>query len=199
MAPSSLCLLKYIRTAKFWKKACKIWQVYCNIKYSISQSNCCDNNVWQDLWFPLLVWKEVMILKERLMIWWVDHKTYCYMRLLLLFLAQFVPSVCIPQTKASQEQIDSFRASLSKLGDIYVNDAFGTAHRAHRWAGWKLGNLWFLNRTLLHVLLFLLISSSMVGVNLPQKAAGFLMKKELDYFAMALEKPQRPFLAILGG
>uniref|UniRef100_A0A667ZLQ9 Phosphoglycerate kinase n=1 Tax=Myripristis murdjan TaxID=586833 RepID=A0A667ZLQ9_9TELE len=40
---------------------------------------------------------------------------------------------------------------------------------------------------------------SMVGVNLPQKAAGFLMKKELDYFAMALEKPQRPFLAILGG
>uniref|UniRef100_A0A673WZ33 Phosphoglycerate kinase n=1 Tax=Salmo trutta TaxID=8032 RepID=A0A673WZ33_SALTR len=63
-------------------------------------------------------------------------------------------------------------ASLSKLGDVYVNDAFGTAHRAH---------------------------SSMVGVNLSQKAAGFLMKKELDYFAMALEKPARPFLAILGG
>uniref|UniRef100_A0A4W5N943 Phosphoglycerate kinase n=1 Tax=Hucho hucho TaxID=62062 RepID=A0A4W5N943_9TELE len=76
------------------------------------------------------------------------------------------------KTKATQEQIDSFRASLSKLGDIYVNDAFGTAHRAH---------------------------SSMVGVNLAQKAAGFLMKKELDYFAMALEKPARPFLAILGG
>ncbi|XP_023700844.1 phosphoglycerate kinase 1 [Paramormyrops kingsleyae] len=73
---------------------------------------------------------------------------------------------------ASQEQISSFRSSLSKLGDIYVNDAFGTAHRAH---------------------------SSMVGVDLPQKAAGFLMKKELDYFAMALENPQRPFLAILGG
>lgn len=47
---------------------------------------------------------------------------------------------------------------------------------------------------------FILVAvSSMVGVNLPQKAAGFLMKKELDYFAMALEKPQRPFLAILGG
>lgn len=39
----------------------------------------------------------------------------------------------------------------------------------------------------------------MVGVDLPQKAAGFLMKKELDYFAKALESPQRPFLAILGG
>lgn len=39
----------------------------------------------------------------------------------------------------------------------------------------------------------------MVGVDLPQKAAGFLMKKELDYFAKALEDPQRPFLAILGG
>lgn len=76
------------------------------------------------------------------------------------------------KTKASQGEVDAFRASLSKLGDVYVNDAFGTAHRAH---------------------------SSMVGVNLPQKAAGFLMKKELDYFAMALEKPQRPFLAILGG
>lgn len=39
----------------------------------------------------------------------------------------------------------------------------------------------------------------MVGVDLPQKAAGFLVKKELDYFAKALESPQRPFLAILGG
>ena len=39
----------------------------------------------------------------------------------------------------------------------------------------------------------------MVGVDLPQKASGFLVKKELDYFAAALENPQRPFLAILGG
>ena len=53
-----------------------------------------------------------------------------------------------------------------------VNDAFGTAHRAH---------------------------SSMVGVDLPVRAAGFLMKKELDYFAAALDAPKRPFLAILGG
>ena len=39
----------------------------------------------------------------------------------------------------------------------------------------------------------------MVGIELPQKASGFLMKKELDYFAEALESPKRPFLAILGG
>lgn len=39
----------------------------------------------------------------------------------------------------------------------------------------------------------------MVGVDLPQKASGFLMKKELDYFARVLEDPKRPFLAILGG
>jgi hypothetical protein len=39
----------------------------------------------------------------------------------------------------------------------------------------------------------------MVGVKLPQRAAGFLMKKELEYFAKVLEHPDRPFLAILGG
>jgi len=39
----------------------------------------------------------------------------------------------------------------------------------------------------------------MVGVELPKRASGFLMKKELEYFAKALEKPERPFLAILGG
>ncbi|KAM9034379.1 LOW QUALITY PROTEIN: phosphoglycerate kinase 1-like [Sarcophilus harrisii] len=74
--------------------------------------------------------------------------------------------------KADPAKVEAFQASLSKLGDVYVNDAFGTAHRAN---------------------------SSMVGVNLPQKACGFLMKKELTYFAKALESPERPFLAILGG
>jgi phosphoglycerate kinase len=39
----------------------------------------------------------------------------------------------------------------------------------------------------------------MVGVQLEKRAAGFLMKKELEYFAKALENPERPFLAILGG
>eukprot|EP00834_Sanchytrium_tribonematis_P002178 NODE_62_length_26495_cov_0.832853.p10 type:complete len:340 gc:universal NODE_62_length_26495_cov_0.832853:8696-7677(-) len=74
--------------------------------------------------------------------------------------------------KADKSKVEQFRSSLSKLADIYVNDAFGTAHRAH---------------------------SSMVGVNLPQKAAGLLMQKELQYFAKALESPDKPFLAILGG
>jgi len=74
--------------------------------------------------------------------------------------------------KAKPEQIAAFRASLTKLGDVYVNDAFGTAHRAH---------------------------SSMVGVDLPIKAAGLLLQKELEYFGKALEAPERPFLAILGG
>jgi len=41
--------------------------------------------------------------------------------------------------------------------------------------------------------------SSMVGVQLPVKAAGLLMKKELQYFAKVMEKPDRPLLAILGG
>ena len=72
----------------------------------------------------------------------------------------------------SSEELKSFRASLTGLGDVFVNDAFGTAHRAH---------------------------SSMVGVDLPIRAAGFLMKKELVYFGKALENPKRPFLAILGG
>jgi 3-phosphoglycerate kinase len=76
------------------------------------------------------------------------------------------------KTKADPVAVQKFRESLTRLGDVYVNDAFGTAHRAH---------------------------SSMVGIKLPQRASGFLVKKELEFFAKALESPQRPFLAILGG
>jgi phosphoglycerate kinase len=76
------------------------------------------------------------------------------------------------KTKADPEKVEGFRASLTKLGDVYVNDAFGTAHRAH---------------------------SSVVGVDLPDKVAGFLMQKELDAFGSVLENPKRPVLAILGG
>jgi phosphoglycerate kinase len=74
--------------------------------------------------------------------------------------------------KADPQAVTAFRASLSKLADVYVNDAFGTAHRAH---------------------------SSMVGVTLPLKAAGFLMEAELKAFAKVIETPARPLLAILGG
>ncbi len=75
-------------------------------------------------------------------------------------------------TKADPEKVAAFRASLTKLGDVYANDAFGTAHRAH---------------------------SSVVGVALPEKVAGFLMQKELDAFAAVIDHPKRPLLAILGG
>ena len=74
--------------------------------------------------------------------------------------------------KADPGAVAAFRTSLTRLGDVYVNDAFGTAHRAH---------------------------SSIVGVNLPQRAAGYLMKKELDFLGEAVEKPTRPFVAIIGG
>lgn len=74
--------------------------------------------------------------------------------------------------KADPAALAAFRASLSKLGDVFVNDAFGTAHRAH---------------------------SSMVGIGLKDKAAGFLMEAELNAFAAVLDHPQRPLLAILGG
>jgi phosphoglycerate kinase len=74
--------------------------------------------------------------------------------------------------KADPASVAAFRASLSKLADVYVNDAFGTSHRAH---------------------------SSVTGVELPHKVAGFLVEKELAAFAAVLENPQRPLLAILGG
>lgn len=76
------------------------------------------------------------------------------------------------KVKAKKEDIDAFRASLSKLGDLYVNDAFGTSHRAH---------------------------SSMVGVNVDTRAAGFLLKKELQYFSKVLESPERPLTVVMGG
>jgi phosphoglycerate kinase len=67
----------------------------------------------------------------------------------------------------------AFAKALASLGDVYVNDAFGTAHRAHA-------------------------STEGVAHYLPA-VAGFLMEKELAYLANAIEKPERPFIAILGG
>merc|ERR1719433_2477932 len=74
--------------------------------------------------------------------------------------------------KADKDKTSEFRASIRKLADIYCNDAFGTAHRAH---------------------------SSMVGEGFDVKAAGGLMSKELDAFAKVLDNPAKPVLAILGG
>jgi phosphoglycerate kinase len=67
-----------------------------------------------------------------------------------------------------------FAEALAGLGDLYVNDAFGTAHRAH---------------------------ASMVAVaeTFERPSAGFLLGKEIEYFEQALSAPERPFLAILGG
>ncbi len=67
----------------------------------------------------------------------------------------------------------AFARELARLGDIYVNDAFGSAHRAHA-------------------------STRGVADYLPA-VAGFLMEKELNYLGGALENPRRPFIAILGG
>lgn len=68
---------------------------------------------------------------------------------------------------------EDFAKELASLGDVFVNDAFGTSHRAH---------------------------ASNVGVSsiLPS-ALGFLVEKEIDVMGQALENPERPFVAILGG
>jgi len=79
------------------------------------------------------------------------------------------------KTKATAEETAAFRASLAKLGDVYVNDAFGTAHRAH---------------------------SSMVGMKgLMPCVSGLLVAKELEAFSNVLDpsKVQRPLTAIVGG
>jgi len=69
---------------------------------------------------------------------------------------------------------DNFARELAVLGEVYIDDAFGTAHRAH---------------------------ASMVGVTkyIEQCAAGFLLQKEIEYLGDELEEPRRPFVAILGG
>ena len=76
-----------------------------------------------------------------------------------------------PEEEANDE---NFSKQLSKLAEYYVNDAFGTAHRAH---------------------------ASTVGITkfVQKSAAGLLMEKELQYLGRALEHPERPFVAILGG
>ncbi|MFL6283255.1 MAG: phosphoglycerate kinase [Pyrinomonadaceae bacterium] len=76
--------------------------------------------------------------------------------------------------KEEEENDDAFSRQLASLCDLYVNDAFGTAHRAH---------------------------ASTVGItkHVEKSAAGLLMEKELEYLGRALNNPERPFVAILGG
>ena len=76
---------------------------------------------------------------------------------------------------AEEENNDpGFAKQLAELADVYVNDAFGTAHRAHA-------------------------STHGITQHLPKAAAGYLMKKELDYLGAALGNPARPFVSIIGG
>lgn len=76
-----------------------------------------------------------------------------------------------PEEEANDE---TFARQLARLADFYVNDAFGTAHRAH---------------------------ASTVGITkfVPKAAAGLLMEKELQYLGKVLERAEKPFIAILGG
>ncbi len=69
---------------------------------------------------------------------------------------------------------EGFSKALAKLADVYVNDAFGAAHRSH---------------------------ASIAGITkyVPVSVAGFLMKKEIDYLEGAVANPVRPFVAVLGG
>ncbi len=76
--------------------------------------------------------------------------------------------------KAETDNDPDFAEAISRQGDFYVNDAFGTAHRAHA-------------------------STEGVARHFETAVAGYLMKKELDYLGKALEDPKRPFWAVLGG
>lgn len=76
--------------------------------------------------------------------------------------------------KEEEKNDPAFAAKLAALGELYVNDAFGTAHRAHA-------------------------STEGVARLLPQAAAGFLMQRELKYLKEELAAPARPFIVIMGG
>src|SRR5438045_16275 len=76
--------------------------------------------------------------------------------------------------KEEEANDDAFAKELASLCDLYVNDAFGTAHRAHA-------------------------STAGITKYVERAAAGLLMEKELEYLGRALERPEHPFVAILGG
>jgi len=76
--------------------------------------------------------------------------------------------------KEEEANDPDFARALAALCEVYVNDAFGTAHRAHA-------------------------STAGMVAHVKEKAAGFLMKKELDYLGRVVKEPEQPFVAILGG
>jgi phosphoglycerate kinase len=76
--------------------------------------------------------------------------------------------------REEEKNDDEFAKQLASLCDVYVNDAFGTAHRAHA-------------------------STAGITRHVSQAAAGLLMEKELEYLGKAIEDPEHPFAAILGG
>lgn len=76
--------------------------------------------------------------------------------------------------KEEEQNDPEFSRALARLSDVYVNDAFGTSHRAHA-------------------------STEGMTHYVPSKCAGFLLLKELEYFQKILEQPEHPLLAILGG
>jgi len=76
--------------------------------------------------------------------------------------------------KAEEANDPAFAQALAELADVYVNDAFGAAHRAHA-------------------------STEGITHHIKEKAAGLLMAAELTYLGKALDDPDRPFVAILGG
>lgn len=76
--------------------------------------------------------------------------------------------------KEETENNPNFAEKLASLADIYINDAFGTAHRAHA-------------------------STAGITKYVKEKGAGFLMKKEIEYLSTLVENPKKPFIAIIGG
>ncbi|MEQ8471184.1 MAG: phosphoglycerate kinase [Marinoscillum sp.] len=76
--------------------------------------------------------------------------------------------------KEEEKGDEEFAAKLARLGDIYVNDAFGTAHRAHA-------------------------STTIVAKSFNDKCSGYVMKQELENAEKVLGEPKRPFTAIMGG
>lgn len=78
------------------------------------------------------------------------------------------------KTDEEKQKQDAFAKELAKLGNVYVNDAFGTAHRAHA-------------------------STAIICKYISPCVAGFLLEKEIEYLGKTVEHPKHPFIAIIGG